>query len=219
LIGQAYENDRDSRWHSLCDEKTELSVCYIHIDPSLLSKVALQTMDKSPQFIELPHKFGFTDPLMLQLGLHIRDELKNDNLYGKIYVETAVNMLAVHLLKNYASEKFNFPTIKNARNRLIISRVIEYIQSNLDRDLSLSELASIANRSAFHFAHLFKNVTGAAPHAYITQQRIARAKRLLQNTSLSISTIAMDVGYSPSHFSQVFIRHVGINPRTYRLKS
>lgn len=218
LIGQAFENDRDSRWHSACDENIELSVCYIHLSPQLFNKIALETMDKSPKFIEIPHRFGFKDPMMLQLGLAIKRELECNNPYGKIFVETAANLLAIHVLRNYSADKLKAPQIKYGREQRFMRVVLEYINNNLDKDISLNELATISNTSTFHFAHLFKNTIGLAPHQYIMQQRIGKSKSLLRTTSKSVSEIAVYVGYSPSYFVQIFHREVGATPKAYRLQ-
>ncbi len=60
-----------------------------------------------------------------------------------------------------------------------LRRVTEYIQQNLDKDLTLAELADVVYMSPYHFARLFKGRTGVPPHRFVVRQRIARARGLL----------------------------------------
>lgn len=64
---------------------------------------------------------------------------------------------------------------------------------------------------------MFKRATGLSPSQYFIRLRMSRARHLLLETDLSIIDIGLDVGYSsPSHFSQVFRREVGVTPSAYR---
>jgi AraC family transcriptional regulator len=98
-----------------------------------------------------------------------------------------------------------------------LRRVAEYIQQNLDKDLSLAELAAVAYMSPYHFARLFKDSTGVPPHRFVVRQRIARARGVLASPELSIAQVSRMVGFrTPSHFTTVFRRVLGITPGAYR---
>jgi AraC family transcriptional regulator len=98
-----------------------------------------------------------------------------------------------------------------------LRRAIEYIQQNLDKDLTLAELAAVVHVSPYHFARLFKCSTGLPPHRFVVRQRIARASAFLATRELSIAQISRMVGFrTPSHFTTVFRRVTGITPRGYR---
>src|SRR6266404_4240438 len=98
-----------------------------------------------------------------------------------------------------------------------LRRVIEYIQQNLDQDLTLTELAALVYMSPFHFARLFKRSTGVPPHRFVVRQRIARARLVLRTRELSIAQISRMVGFrTPSHFTTVFRRVLGMTPRAFR---
>jgi AraC family transcriptional regulator len=87
----------------------------------------------------------------------------------------------------------------------------------MNRELPLEEIAAAAFLSPFHFARLFKKLTGASPHAYLATLRVARAQALLAETDLSISEVSERVGYSsPSHFTKAFRQATGLAPRAYR---
>ena len=85
------------------------------------------------------------------------------------------------------------------------------------RELSLADIAGAAYLSEFHFARLFKKITGATPHAYLAALRNERARRLLAETDLSIGEIGARVGYtSQSHFTKVFRAASGLTPKAFR---
>jgi len=98
-----------------------------------------------------------------------------------------------------------------------LRRVIEYIQQNLDKELTLAELAALVYMSPYHFARLFKLSTGVPPHRFVIRQRIARASAILATQDLSIAQISRLVGFgTASHFTTVFRRVTGITPKGYR---
>jgi len=98
-----------------------------------------------------------------------------------------------------------------------LRRVTEYIQQNLDKDLTLAELAVVVRINRYHFARLFKDSTGVPPHRFVVRQRIARARAVLAMEELSIAQISRLVGFrTSSHFTTVFRRVLGITPGAYR---
>jgi AraC-like DNA-binding protein len=98
-----------------------------------------------------------------------------------------------------------------------LRRVTEYVEQNLDKDLTLADLAAVVYMSPYHFARLFKCRTGVPPHRFVVQQRITRARTFLATEGQSIAQISRIVGYrTPSHFTTVFHRTLGVTPGTYR---
>jgi AraC-like DNA-binding protein len=101
--------------------------------------------------------------------------------------------------------------------RLRLRRVCEFIQDNLNRQLSLLDLSVVVHMSPYHFARLFKQSTGVPPHRFVLGQRIARASVLLRDARLSIGEVGRLVGFrTPSHFTTAFRRMTGITPSAYR---
>jgi RNA polymerase sigma-32 factor len=101
-----------------------------------------------------------------------------------------------------------------------LRRTTAYIQAHLAQELSLAQLASVAQTNPAHFARLFKHATGLAPHQYVIACRMEQAKRLLAETDLPLSEIALQVGCTDqSHFSALFRVHVALTPTAYRDKT
>jgi AraC family transcriptional regulator len=87
----------------------------------------------------------------------------------------------------------------------------------LAEPLTLEDIASIACLSTNHFLRAFKAAFHCSPHQFLTAQRIAAARRLLERTELPVTEICLQVGFSSlGSFSHLFTRRVGLSPVTYR---
>lgn len=163
----------------------------------------------------IPH-FAQSDPLVHQLGIALKRALENSENADRLYAESVTNALMVHLLRYYCAEPLVLPIYKGGLSKLKLQRVIDYIQVNLEGDLSLKELASIAQMSAHYFSQLFKQSTGVSPHQYVIRCRVERAKELLRQEKLTIAAVAKAVGFvDQSHFHRHFKRLVGVTPKTF----
>jgi AraC family transcriptional regulator len=99
-----------------------------------------------------------------------------------------------------------------------INRVLEYIDENLQSDLSLETISAIAFYSPFHLHRLFKAITNETPNAYIMRKRIERAAmQLIHKKELTISEIAFQNGFnSNSSFTRAFNKIYGHSPTDFR---
>lgn len=96
-------------------------------------------------------------------------------------------------------------------------RSMELIRAKLSEDISLDELASEAKLSVYHFARMFKQSVGVPPRVYLTRLRMEKACDLLENTDLTITQIALEVGYSSNQaLARVFMKNLRMNPTDYR---
>jgi transcriptional regulator GlxA family with amidase domain len=98
-----------------------------------------------------------------------------------------------------------------------LAEVMAWARANLDRSVSLDELAGRALMSRRTFVRQFNAVTGATPYAWLLSQRLALAEELLETTGLPIEQIAARVGYrSAAVFREQFAARRGVAPRDYR---
>jgi len=99
-----------------------------------------------------------------------------------------------------------------------VCRAMDYISRNLDRDLSLQEIARAASFSEFHFHRIFKAAVGETVAAFTRRLRLERAaNRLVASWRDDITTIALDCGFSSSqNFAKAFRHHFGMTPTAYR---
>jgi AraC-like DNA-binding protein len=148
----------------------------------------------------------------------MQDEIRLGCPADRLYAESL--SLA---LSSYIASRFSVTTHGSQRqsggqmSSPNLRRVLDYIHSSLEHDLSLLELASLVRLSPRHFAQLFKNTLGVTPHAYVLQARVDRAKRLLASPLSSISEVALSLGFgSQSYFTQVFRQVTGTTPKHYQ---
>ena len=98
-----------------------------------------------------------------------------------------------------------------------MSAVFDYIDSRLERDLSLAELSALVAMSKYHFIRTFKHTSGMTPHQYILGRRIRTAATALRASKKPVARIALDHGFGDlSTFNHLFRRVMKITPTAYR---
>src|SRR5829696_778896 len=146
-------------------------------------------------------------------------ELAGEKPGKEIVMRALVEQTLVHLLRNYSTPRLS-EELELSRVGLVdrrIRRSVELMHTQLDQDLTLKALAAASYLSPFHFARLFKKLTGSSPHNYLAGVRAARAQLLLAETDLSVTEIGTRVGYlSGSHFTKAFRIATGATPREFR---
>lgn len=97
-----------------------------------------------------------------------------------------------------------------------IERVLEYIDAHLAENIGVEELAKLAYLHPNYFIGFFKNIVGCSPIHYVNNRRLERAKRLLEETSDQITSVAMQVGMKNHYLSRLFKQVTGLTPSRYR---
>jgi AraC family transcriptional regulator len=149
----------------------------------------------------------------------IANEIEGSAAGWREVIRSLVNQLAVYLLRAHInvqrSDEIELSRVGIVDRRL--RRAIEFMHDNCGRELALAEIAAAAYLSEFHFARLFKKITGATPHGFLAGLRIERARRLLAESDLSITEVGAQVGHaSQSHFTKVFREATGMTPHAFR---
>ena len=99
----------------------------------------------------------------------------------------------------------------------LLDAVRHYMQENLERRITLEQIASYTGYSPSHFSLLFKQQTGESPLAYLNRLKIERARQLLKTTDMRINQICHKIGFDDSYyFSRLFKQQVGVSPKQYR---
>lgn len=98
-----------------------------------------------------------------------------------------------------------------------IQNAVEFIENHLQEELHITEIASKAYFSAFHFQRLFQAISGFTVQEYIRKRRLSEAAALLTESSLNVLEIATAFGYnSQEAFTRAFENCFGITPGRYR---
>ena len=147
----------------------------------------------------------------------ITREAREQALGSALYVEAVATQLAVHLLRNYASVTFREPGGKGRLSPAQVRRLTEYIDARLHEQPNLETLAAVVGMGVWTFTRHFRQSFGRTPHAYIIERRIARARRLLAQSSLPIKEVASVCGFADqAHMTRVFQAHLHITPAGLR---
>lgn len=129
--------------------------------------------------------------------------------------ESRLLWLFGQLIARYADDRPK-PAVVNQEHEAV-KRVREYLEAHYGENILLEELAQVANLSQFHLLRVFRQETGLPPHAYLSQLRVIRAKRLLLK-GWPIAYVASETGFvDQSHFTRHFKRVVGVTPGQYLL--
>lgn len=189
----------------------------IRIASQFVQGVARETVDINPDRLELLPESRTRDPQIEAIAMLLLAELKQEDLGGRLYVESLANVLTLHLLRQYATTKPRLAIYEGGLPERQLLQVLEYIHEYLDQDIKLADLAALLGISQFHFSHLFKQSVGTAPYQYLLLQRVERVKQLLKQTDQAIVEIAFLCGFnSHSHLSKQFRQVTGMTPTAYR---
>jgi AraC family transcriptional regulator len=186
----------------------------INLKTDLLARNAAELL--AVDRVELLPYFQICDPLILQIALTLKADLKSSKPGGRLYAETMSTALAVHLVRQYSSHERKSVRYLGGLSPTQLKLVINYINDYLDRDLGLEELAAIAQLSTYHFCRSFKQSTGFSPHQYLIRQRVERAKLLLKDGKMEIRDVAIACGFThQSHLNRHFKRLTGVTPKIF----
>ena len=196
-----------------CNWNTSVQFMILAFECVLLKQVGQDLVNLD--HIELiPRFMAQQDALIQGIFCTLREELESGKIGGDLLIDSLKTTLAIHLLRNYCSTRPNLSNDADGLSRAKLQQVREYINAHLYQNLKLVELAAIAQMSPYHFLRLFKQSMGVTPHQYILQCRIKQAKYLLLHSQLSITDIAVRVGFcDQSHLTRCFKRVVGVTPK------
>ena len=108
----------------------------------------------------------------------------------------------------------------NTPTRQLIRRAIATIHEKYAEPITREDLAGNLNISADYLTDCFRQEFGITPMTYLRRYRIKQACELLMDSNLSITQVAMQVGFSDgAHFSHTFVREIGDSPKSFRKKN
>ena len=195
-------------WH----EEAPSTSIVVRMAPSLLHRTA-DEMGLPAERARLGERHQFRDAQIEHIALALDAERRAGFPNGTLYTDSLGTALAVHLI---AGQRIDTAPAQGL-TRLLLRRVTEYIEANLDGDLSLSTLAAIAGLSASHLKTQFKRSTGLPVHEYVVHRRVDRARGLLLRSQMAASLVALGAGFShQSHMARCMRRVLGVTPGEVR---
>jgi AraC family transcriptional regulator len=194
-----------------------MDALFIHLEPSLVARVAIESFDFDSSRTVLPSLYGLSVPELRSAMLTVDAELRAGGAGGSLLAESFANVLAVHLIRHITGHRRHKAPADSVLPRHKLHKVVEYIMEHLAGRPTLEQMAAVIHLSPYHFARQFKVATGLAPHQYVIARRIERAQRLLlTNGGLGLAEVAFRSGFAnQSHFCFHFRRIVGGTPRQF----
>jgi AraC family transcriptional regulator len=172
-----------------------------------------QTLGLKPARASISPTIRMRDPHLEYIAWLLRAERAQDYPYGRVFVDSLAAAISSRLLQRYGG----IPAAPKVSTRQLpkwrLRAVCDYIQANLDCDLSLAELSNVAGFSQSHFKPLFRQAVGLPVHRYVVECRVERARQLLLQGSGSLADIALEAGFShQTHMARCLRRVLGISP-------
>jgi AraC family transcriptional regulator len=178
-----------------------------------VSRVA-EELEVDADRIELIEQRRSTDLTLHHIAMALREGVRSGAALERMYGEALSTALAVHLLREYGAAVPRPKRQYGGLTRQKLVRAVEYIQDQLEADLTVSGIAQAVGMSPYHFTRLFKESTGQSPHQYVVEARVRKAKQLLTTGKFTISEAAYHVGFvDQSHLTRHFKRVFGLPPK------
>ncbi|UQQ44002.1 helix-turn-helix transcriptional regulator [Enterobacter roggenkampii] len=208
--------ESESTW----DIRDDLSFVHLYCTDEHLRDVGEKIWDKRPLSLTLDERIFGSDPKITTLYRQFLLGCDWQQHANQLTLSTASTLLLTHLLQNYSNVQWKLPVVTCGLSPFVLRNVLAFIEENLGQPLTLAELAAQAALSEYHFARMFRQSTGLAPHQYVMHRRMVKAKELVQHTSMPLTDIALACGFnSASHFSNRFRSATGMTPSQLRAAS
>jgi AraC-like DNA-binding protein len=156
------------------------------------------------------------DALIARLGARVLLALETPQQANELFASHCMLALGVHVCGAYGGLRTprRFAGALSGWQERLAKEIIE---AQLDGGIALEQIAGFCGLSASRFAHAFKSSLGVAPHQWLLQRRIERAKALLKHSRATLAEVALSCGFADqSHFTRVFRRAVGASPGNWK---
>lgn len=198
-----------------------IDVHHLYLQQAELARVAEDVFENNIDDVRMEDAIRLEDPMLPGLMTAYECELCNGGLAGKLYLATLNELLCLHLLRHYAKVNLHEAPLGGRLAHWQRRRLIQYIEDNLEHSFALKDLAQEARISVASLVRKFHLEFGCAPHAYVLQRRLERAKHLLAThgklADLPLKVVAANCGFADqSHLSRHFKRAYKQTPAEYR---
>jgi AraC family transcriptional regulator len=191
-------------------------VLLVYLKTTLLDDVA-HDLQLNSGAVELLSPLAQRDPILHHFGALLRAEVLEDRQGSALKVEYLARALAVHVLQSHSSVSNTKRPVQPPMNVQRLRNVVDYMQCNLDKAVSLADLAAVSGLSETHFSRAFRRETGSPPHSFLVDLRLHRACELLEHTDQTITDISITCGFErPQYFATAFRRKFGQSPSSWR---
>ena len=147
----------------------------------------------------------------------LQSVLDGSSINDPAYAETLGLLLIWELRRALDLKHLRVSPVRGGLAVRQLRRVTDFIDAQISNEITISDLATVAGLSQYHFIRAFKDTIGLPPYQYVLSERIHRAKGLLSKPDLSLGDVALAVGFSDvSQLNRIFRKFVGVTPTSYR---
>lgn len=152
-------------------------------------------------------------PVLHQMFKNIIENLKNCDITSNLRARAAfLNILSWY----FEHISLDDITIEESPVEKL-NAVVAFMENNLDKEISIEEMAEIVHFHPNYFIKFFRNHMDCSPVQYVNRLKVEKAKQLLKSTNLSIRNIAEKTGFNEAgYFSRTFKKYTGHTPREFR---
>jgi AraC family transcriptional regulator len=192
----------DGEW----EDDGACTLLHITLNPALVRRAA-QDLRLNPETVAIRPRLHIRDARIEHIAWALKAELESESVSDRLYAESLGLALAIRLLDGTTTRASSL----SPRQR---RRVLDFIESNLTRELSLLEIATVADISVSHLKTVFRQALGMPVHQYVIHRRVERAKALLLAGTMPASQVAVETGFAhQSHMAYCMRRVLGVTPR------
>jgi len=204
-------------WESRSHSGSPLGVATF-VPDAFLARVIAEDWGGDPKRVEVFYRFLIRDPVIEGVLTRLAFETQQGSPMGSIYAESACEFLVHHIIRAHSSLAAPPPRYYGGLPRRSLRLVLDYIEENLSKPITLRQLAELGGVSPRHFERAFRQDLGIPPHGYVLQRRVDAARHLLvTQPALSIHEISKRAGFSSSsHLASAFRRQTGYTPTAFR---
>lgn len=197
--------------------RAKISFGHFYLPPALFARIANDLgQSTDPRNLREELTFFADDTLHSWLNDYLVRARDLDLPPSRVEMEARAVLIIERVLTKHQIDRHK--TFRGGIAPRKLRMLMDYMYERLDQDISLSELAALADLSPYHCCRAFRQSTGLPPHAWLTARRIERAQELLAaSPSLSLMEVAVTVGFqTQSAFGAAFKRRVGVTPGQWR---
>ena len=192
-------------------------VALLYLAPPFIDGLAQEIYGADADRVELVPRLGSPDETAEQLVRLLLVQTERPGTGTALMAQSLTRALGVHLLRFHSNLAPVPPDQPPSLSAPRLQRVIEQMRSSLDEDLPLGRLAETSGLSPSQFVRAFRRATGQPPHRYLVGLRVERARALLEQTDMPVTSIGLRCGFGqPSHFATSFRATTGFSPRAWR---
>lgn len=203
---------QSGRTHGIKYSQSNVSYISIVIEKEFFEKMSYEIFSAKPEF---NNKLPYSDALHDYIK-NFRNEFNSNNMQNEYILKPLRNLICAEIIRSAFAEKQDARKSESAYASGI-SSVIQYIDENYHRDITVDELAKKCGLSKTYFAAQFRQVFGTSPKAYVNTLRIAKAKNMLEFSDLPIKKISVSCGFkSLNTFFCAFKKSTDMTPTEFK---